>query len=319
MIWSSHYEDFRGREHPERNRSRIASVGANEDIRVAVVDFRGQGGLHLQLLRELAGVRAVAVCDVDQSVLDRELARSAGKGEKLATYTDVRRLLEDKNIDAITTATPDHWHALITIWACQTGKDVYVEKPISHNLWEGRKMVEAARKYNRIVQYGNHNHGHHTGEMRTEIDQVGKIQVVWSALDRKRESIGKVSGPQPVPSSLNYDLWLGPAPQPELMRKQLHYEWHWDWSTGTGELGKYGIYPLNEVRLALGQNTLPTRTRKRIDCCGAVTGILLLSRSKSDEDIPSQAGRQPCDSRKQPAGLSELRHDDQPQRPCADA
>ncbi len=216
------------------------ALGANDDIRVAVVGFRGQGSLHLRLLRELAGVRVVAVCDVDQSVLDRELERSAGKGEKLTAYTDVRKLLEDKNIDAITTATPDHWHALITIWACQAGKDVYVEKPISHNLWEGRKMVEAARKYNRIVQYGNHNHGHHTGEMRLEADQLGKIQVVWSALNRKRESIGKVTGPQPVPSSVNYDLWLGPAPQTPLMRKQLHYDWHWDWSTGTGELGNNG-------------------------------------------------------------------------------
>ncbi|MGE0756156.1 MAG: Gfo/Idh/MocA family protein [Pirellulaceae bacterium] len=235
------------------------AVGANDEVRVAVVGFRGQGGLHLRLLRELAGVRVVAVCDVDQHVLDRELARSAGKGEKLAVYTDVRKLLEDKNIDAITTATPDHWHALVTIWACQAGKDVYVEKPISHNLWEGRKMVEAARKYNRIVQYGNHNHGHHTGEMRLETDQLGKIQVVWSALNRKRESIGKVTGPQPVPSSVNYDLWLGPAPQTPLMRKQLHYDWHWDWATGTGELGNNGIYQLNEVRLALGQATLPRR------------------------------------------------------------
>ena len=233
--------------------------GANDDIRVAVVGFRGQGALHLRLLRELAGVRVVAVCDVDQSVLDRELQRSAGRGEKLAVYTDVRKLLEDKNIDAITTATPDHWHALITIWACQAGKDVYVEKPISHNLWEGRKMVEAARKYNRIVQYGNHNHGHHTGDMQLEVDQLGKIRVVWSALNRKRESIGKVSGPQSVPTAVNYDLWLGPAAESPLMRKQLHYDWHWDWTTGTGELGNNGIYQLNEVRLAIGQNTLPKR------------------------------------------------------------
>ncbi len=234
-------------------------LGANDDIRVAVVGFRGQGGLHLRLLRELPGVRVVAVCDVDQSVLDREAARSSKNGEELATYTDVRKLLEDKSIDAITTATPDHWHALITIWGCQAGKDVYVEKPISHNLWEGRKMVEAARKYNRIVQYGNHNHGHHTGEMRLEADKLGKIQVVWSSLNRKRESIGKVSGPQSIPSSVNYDLWLGPAPQASLMRKQLHYDWHWDWATGTGELGNNGIYQLSEVRVALGQKTLPRR------------------------------------------------------------
>ncbi len=235
------------------------ALGANDDIRVAVVGFRAQGGVHLKALRELPGVRVVAVCDVDQTVLDREMARSAGKGEKITPYTDIRRLLEDKNIDAITIATPDHWHALMTIWACQAGKDVYVEKPISHSLWEGRKMVEAARRYNRIVQYGNHNHGHHTGEPQIEAGQLGKIQVVWSALNRKRESIGKVTGPQTVPASVNYDLWLGPAAQAPLMRKQLHYDWHWDWATGTGELGNNGIYQLDEVRLALGQKTLPRR------------------------------------------------------------
>ncbi|MDP6557598.1 MAG: Gfo/Idh/MocA family oxidoreductase [Pirellulaceae bacterium] len=235
------------------------AVGANDDIRVAVVGFRGQGGLHLRKLRELSGVRVVAVCDVDQEVLDRELKASRSRGEKITGYTDVRKLLEDKNIDAITTATPDHWHALITVWACQAGKDVYVEKPISHNLWEGRKMVEAARKYNRIVQYGNHNHGHHTAEMQLDADKLGKIKIVWSSLNRMRTSIGKVSAPQQVPKSVNYDLWTGPAPLEPLMRKRLHYDWHWDWSTGTGELGNNAIYPLNEVRLALGQKMLPRR------------------------------------------------------------
>lgn len=235
------------------------ALGANDDIRVGVVGFRGQGSLHLRLLRELEGVRVVAVCDVDQSVLDRELQRSAKKGEKIAAYTDVRKLLEDKSIDAITTATPDHWHALITIWACQAGKDVYVEKPISHNLWEGRKMVEAARRHDRIVQYGNHNHGHHTGEMQLETDKFGKIDVVWSSLNRMRKTIGKVTRPQPVPKTIDYDLWTGPAPLEPLMRTRLHYDWHWVWSTGTGELGNNGIYPLNEVRLALGQKTLPRR------------------------------------------------------------
>ena len=235
------------------------AMGANDDLRVAVVGFRGQGGLHLRLLRELSGVRVVAVCDVDEDVLNRELKRSSDRSEKIAGYTDVRKLLEDKSIDAVTTATPDHWHALITVWACQAGKDVYVEKPISHNLWEGRKMVEAARKYDRIVQYGNHNHGHHTGPMQLETEQFGKIQVVWSSLNRMRKSIGKVQGPQQVPQSIDYDLWTGPAPMEPLMRERLHYDWHWVWSTGTGELGNNGVYPLNGVRLALGQNVLPRR------------------------------------------------------------
>ncbi|MHB8902909.1 MAG: Gfo/Idh/MocA family protein, partial [Thermoguttaceae bacterium] len=234
-------------------------LGANDDLRVAVVGFRGQGGLHLKLLRELSGVRVVAVCDADQDVLRRELEQAGKRGEKLAGYTDVRKLLADKSIDAITTATPDHWHALVTVWACQAGKDVYVEKPISHNLWEGRKMVEAARKYNRIVQYGNAGHACPTGPMRLEMDKLGKIQVAWSSLSRMRESIGKVAGPQPVPKSLDYDLWTGPAPLEPLMREKLHYDWHWVWSTGTGELGNNGVYQLNDVRQALGQTVLPRR------------------------------------------------------------
>ncbi|MCH8045176.1 MAG: Gfo/Idh/MocA family oxidoreductase [Planctomycetes bacterium] len=237
----------------------VRAAGANDEVRVAVVGFRGQGALHLRKLRELSGVRVVAVCDVDRDVLDRELKASRKRNEKITGYSDVRKLLEDKNIDAITTATPDHWHALITIWACQAGKDVYVEKPISHNLWEGRKMVEAARKYKRIVQYGNHDHGHHTGPMQLETEKLGKIQVVWSSLNRMRKSIGKVAGPQPIPKSVNYDLWTGPAPLTALWRNRLHYDWHWDWSTGTGEMGNNAIYPLNELRLALGQNVLPRR------------------------------------------------------------
>ena len=125
-------------------------LGANDDLRVATVGFRGQGGLHIRLLRELPGVRVVAVCDADRFVVDRGLRDAKNRNEKVDGYVDVRKLLDDKNIDAITTATPDHWHALVTIWACQAGKDVYVEKPLCHNLWEGRKMVEAARNHNRI-------------------------------------------------------------------------------------------------------------------------------------------------------------------------
>lgn len=234
-------------------------IGANDDIRVAVVGFRGQGGLHVRLLRELSGVRVVALCDVDRTVLDRGVKSFADKQQSVAAYTDIRKLLENKDIDAITTATPDHWHALVTVWGCQAGKDVYVEKPISHNLWEGRKMIEAARKYDRVVQYGNHTHGHRTGPMVLEMDGLGKIRAAVTSLSRPRKTIGKTVGPQTVPASVDYDLWCGPAPKDPLRRKALHYEWHWVWSTGTGELGNNGIYPLNELRLAIGQNTLPKR------------------------------------------------------------
>src|SRR5687767_1997670 len=129
-------------------------LGANDAVRMAVVGFNGQGKSHINGFGKIDGVRLVALCDVDQTVLDREGDKLRAAGQQIECYTDVRKLLEDKNIDAISTATPNHWHALISVWACQAGKDVYVEKPVSHNVWEGRKIVEAARKYNRIVQTG---------------------------------------------------------------------------------------------------------------------------------------------------------------------
>lgn len=233
--------------------------GANDDVRVAVIGFRSQGGNHIKWLRGLPGVRVVALCDADRGVLDRQVKQFADRNERVDGYADVRKLLDNKEIDAVSTATPDHWHALVTVWACQAGKDVYVEKPLCHNLWEGRKMVQAARKYKRIVQFGNQEHGHHTGKMRLEIEDRGKILVAHTSLNRGRRSIGKVTGPQAIPESLDYDLWTGPAPIGPLMRRNLHYDWHWVWPTGTGEIGNNGIYPLDSLRLRLGQNTLPKR------------------------------------------------------------
>jgi predicted dehydrogenase len=204
-------------------------------------------------------VRVVALCDADRDVLDREVKNFRDRDEKVDAYTDVRKMLEDDNIDAVTTATPDHWHALVTIWACQAGKDVYVEKPLCHSFWEGRQVVNAAEKYDRIVQFGNQSHAHPTGKMKLKHEELGKIQVVWTSLNRMRKSIGKVDGPQPVPESVDYDLWCGPAPKEPLMRETFHYDWHWVWPTGTAELGNNGIYQLDEARLALGQRTLPKR------------------------------------------------------------
>ncbi len=234
-------------------------LGANDDIRVGVVGFRSQGGNHIKWLRGLPGVRVVGLCDADRAVLERRVRSLKDDNEKVDGYVDVRELLDNKNIDAITTATPDHWHALVTIWACQAGKDVYVEKPLCHNLFEGRQMVAAARKYDRIVQFGNQDHGHPTGEMQLEKEGLGKIQVAYTCLHRSRESIGKVKGPQPVPDSVDYNLWTGPAPLEPLTRKRFHYDWHWVWPTGTAEIGNNGIYPLDACRLALGQKVLPKR------------------------------------------------------------
>ena len=239
--------------------SRARVPGANDDIRVAVIGFNGQGQVHLRSLRGLPGVRVVALCDADRAVLGRGVEESKASGENARGTTDVRKLLEERDVDAVTTATPDHWHALVTIWACQAGKDVYVEKPLCHDLWEGRKMVEAARRYGRMVQIGNAEHGHRMGPVLLEMPGLGRVRVACTSLERLRESIGKVTSPQPVPPSVDYDLWTGPAPLEPLRRKNLHYDWHWVWPTGTGELGNNGIYPLDALRLRLGQSTLPRR------------------------------------------------------------
>jgi len=233
--------------------------GANDDVRVAVVGINSQGRGHINWMRGIPGVRVVALCDPDRNVLAREVAAFAKRDEKVEAYADVRKLLENKDIDAVSTATPDHWHCPVTIWACQAGKDVYVEKPLSYCLWEGRKAVEAARKYNRIVQWGDQSHGRIAKDLQLEKEGLGKIVVAYADLNRMRESLGKVDGPQPIPESIDYDLWCGPAPKGPLMRKRLHYDWHWVWPTGTGEIGNNGIYPLDAVRIALGQNVLPRR------------------------------------------------------------
>ena len=230
-------------------------LGANNDIRVAVVGFRSQGSNHIKWFGDIPGVRVVALCDADRNLIDREVGKFKERNEKVDTYVDVRKLLEDKNIDAIITATPNHWHSLITIWACQAGKDVYVEKPVSHNIWEGRKMVEAARKYNRIVQAGTQRRSDEgLAEAFEYIRQgnLGKILRARCYYFSPRGPIGKVNGPEPIPEGVNYDLWTGPATMEPLMRKNLHYDWHWQWLYGNGDLGNNGIHFLDVCRWALG-------------------------------------------------------------------
>ncbi|MBN2139007.1 MAG: Gfo/Idh/MocA family oxidoreductase [Sedimentisphaerales bacterium] len=236
--------------------------GANDDIRAAVVGIRSQGTNHINWFRNIPGVRVVAICDADSQFLDRERQKFNERNEKVDTYTDCRKLLEDKNIDAVITATPNHWHALVTVLACQAGKDVYVEKPVSHNIREGRQMVAAARKYGRIVQAGTQRRSD-TGlaEAVEYIRQgnLGKIRVVYGIVYVRRGSIGKVDGPQPIPQSVDYDLWCGPAPKTPLMRKSLHYDWHWVWPTGNGDFGNNGIHYIDVCRWFLGQDTLPEK------------------------------------------------------------
>jgi predicted dehydrogenase len=236
--------------------------GANSDLRVAVVGFRGQGGSHISNFLQLKdqGVRLVALCDVDREVLGKRAAKLAQDGNPVESFTDVRKLLEWGQVDAISTATPNHWHALVSIWAMQAGKDVYVEKPVSHNVWEGRQMVKAARALGRIVQTGTQSRSSRSGIAAAiawlREGHLGKITVARGFCYKPRKSIGKVTSPQTPPASVDYDLWTGPAPLEPLTRKQLHYDWHWVWPTGNGDLGNQGIHQMDLARWALGADAL---------------------------------------------------------------
>ena len=238
------------------------ALDANGDVRVAVVGFKGRGKTHLAELGKLKGVRIVALCDVDSDVLQAEVKKFADKGEKVEAYSDIRKVLENKDIDAISVATPNHWHALMGIWACQAGKDVYLEKPISHNIWEGRQLVEAARKYKRIVQTGSQSRSNPGMREAVEFIQsgaLGKIKVVRGLCYKRRASIGKVDGEQKPPVTVDYDLWTGPAPLEPLHRKALHYDWHWVWQTGNGDLGNQGVHQVDIARWILKADALPTK------------------------------------------------------------
>ncbi len=241
------------------------ALGANDDIRIAIVGVGGQGSNHIGFFHKLEGVRIVAICDADEEHLNKQASEFEKKYEqKVRTYRDVRELLEDKSIDVITSATPNHWHSLVTIWACQAGKDVYIEKPVSHNIWEGRKMVEAARKYNRIVQAGTQQRSCPAVQEAARDIQAGKYgKVLWAHCSKlgtdNRGPIGKVTTPQPVPESIDYNLWAGPAPMTPVMRKSFHYDWHWQWNWGDGEMANWGIHYLDDLRHLLGADDVPTR------------------------------------------------------------
>jgi predicted dehydrogenase len=204
----------------------------------------------------------VALCDVDNNVLARGIEDGNKQGETLQGFTDLRRMLESKEIDAVTIATPNHWHALAAIWAVQAGKDVYVEKPVSHNVWEGRKIVEAARKYNKIVQTGTQSRSS-TG-IKEAVEWVragnlGKITIARGLCYKRRASIGKTTDFQPVPDTIDYDLWCGPAPKDPVRRTKLHYDWHWIWNYGNGDLGNQGIHQMDIARWFLGEQHLSSR------------------------------------------------------------
>jgi predicted dehydrogenase len=247
-------------------RSWAAVPGANEDVRIAVIGFRQQGGSHIKSLEGLrkkgVKVRIVALCDVDKDVLGKKARELADSGTTVETYGDIRKLLENANVDAVSIATPNHWHALAAIWSVQAGKDVYVEKPVSHNVSEGRRIVEAARKYKKIVQTGTQ--ARSSEAIREAVEwvragNIGKIKIARGLCYKPRPSIGLVSQPQLPPASVDYDLWCGPAEKLPLWRTNLHYDWHWVWNTGNGDIGNQGIHQMDIARWFLGVDRLSPR------------------------------------------------------------
>ncbi len=238
-------------------------MGANDEIRAAVVGLNGRGRDHIRGMGALPGVRLVALCDVDSRILEAEVKRLKEKNPSAEGYTDIRKLLDSKEVDVVTIATPNHWHSLAAIWAIQAGKDVYLEKPISHNVSEGRRVVEFARKHNRIVQAGTQSRSSLTGIKEAvawvQAGNLGKILISRGLCYKRRDSIGKADGTQSIPPEIDYDLWCGPALKLPLTRKRLHYDWHWVWNTGNGDLGNQGIHEMDVSRWFLGANELAPR------------------------------------------------------------
>jgi predicted dehydrogenase len=235
-------------------------VGANGDVRVAVVGLNGRGKSHLESLSKAKGARVVALCDADSAILART---AAAVGGGVQTFGDLRELLASPDVDAITIAMPNHWHSLAGIWAMQAGKDIYIEKPVSHNIWEGIQLATAAKKYNRVVQAGTQirsGEGLQEAVAWVRSGSIGKITAARGYCYKFRASIGQVGATPPPPSTVNLDLWCGPSPLAAPHRAKFHYNWHWFWETGNGDVGNQGIHQMDVARWFLGEPGLPRHT-----------------------------------------------------------
>jgi predicted dehydrogenase len=231
----------------------LGGIGPNDTIRAAVIGVRGRGGSHIQAFSSLPKVEVAALCDIDEGELHKA-ARSLAGEKKPELYTDVRKLLEDKSIDVVGIATPNHWHSLAAIWACQAGKDVYVEKPCSHNISEGRRLVETARKHNRIVQHGTQcrsSKGLQEAVEQLKNGVIGDVYMARGLCYKWRNTIGRAKEERP-PAGVHYDLWLGPARERPFTRNRFHYNWHWNWDYGNGDIGNQGVHQMDIARWGLG-------------------------------------------------------------------
>jgi Oxidoreductase family, NAD-binding Rossmann fold/Oxidoreductase family, C-terminal alpha/beta domain/TAT (twin-arginine translocation) pathway signal sequence len=236
-----------------------------DQLRVAVIGVNGRGMSHVSGFAGKNNCIVSTICDADTAVAGKAVtAAEKAQGLPPKYEQDLRKVMEDKEIDIVAIATPNHWHALAAIWAMQAGKDVYVEKPVSHNVSEGRRIVEAARKYNKICQTGTQSRsgkGMREAMQYLHDGKLGKIHLARGLCYKLRGSIGKSAGEQPIPKTIDYDLWCGPAPKSPLMRKNLHYDWHWIWDYGNGDLGNQGIHEMDKARWGLNKAELPKSAR----------------------------------------------------------
>jgi predicted dehydrogenase len=237
-------------------------IGANDTIRVAVAGLNGRGEAHVGALAGRPGVQISTLVDPDSRTFAKRVAQAEKKGNGTPkTVADVRRVLDDKDVDVLTIATPNHWHALMTVWACQAGKDVYVEKPCSHDPHEGRVAVQAARSYQRIVQHGTQGRSEPRWAQVAEIarsGKLGKLLVSRALCYKTRESIGVKPDGTP-PAELDYNLWLGPAADTPFNPNYVHYNWHWFWNFGNGDIGNQGVHQFDIARWMIPGATLPTQ------------------------------------------------------------
>jgi predicted dehydrogenase len=235
-------------------------LGANDSIRIAVAGLNGRGKAHVAGYAAIKEAEITYLVDPDPSTyrVGEGMLQLAGR-TRPRTELDIRKVLDDPNVDAVSIATPNHWHALMTVWACQAGKDVYVEKPCSHNLHEGRIAVETARKHNRIVQHGTQARSLAARAGVVEFirsGQAGALLVSRGLCYKPRKSIGFKPTEAP-PAQFDFNLWLGPAPQQPFHRNLVHYNWHWFWDTGNGDIGNQGVHEMDYARWAIPGATLP--------------------------------------------------------------
>lgn len=238
--------------------------GPNEELRIACVGIKGRGAAHILAHAKGPNTRVVTLCDVDERLFGERIKMVTDQGKPAPkTEVDMRKVFDDKDVDAVSFATPNFWHSLGGIWACQAGKDVYVEKPCSHNIFEGRKLMEAAAKYKRVAQVGTQNRANPTFHEAFKLLQEGVIGDVYMSRAlcyKRRDSIGVKPDEPKAPEGVHYDLWLGPAPVRPFNPNRFHYEWHWNWEYGNGDIGNQGVHQMDVAIWLFGKDgTLPTK------------------------------------------------------------